>query len=59
MTVFEKQEQPGGQLRVGIPTYRLPREVVDEEIAHIESVGVDIRCGAEITSAQALKDAGL
>ena len=58
VTVFEKQDRPGGQLRVGIPTFRLPREVVDEEIAHIESVGVDIRCGVEIASAQALKDEG-
>ena len=58
VTVFEKQDRPGGQLRVGIPTFRLPREVVDEEIAHIESVGVDIKCGEEIASAQALKDEG-
>ena len=58
VTVFEKQDRPGGQLRVGIPTFRLPREVVDEEISHIESVGVDIRCGVEIASAQALKDEG-
>ena len=43
---------------MGIPAYRLPREVVDEEIAHIESVGVDIRCGAEMRSARALKDEG-
>jgi formate dehydrogenase (NADP+) beta subunit len=57
-TVFERQGQPGGQLRVGIPTFRLPREVLDAEIDHIESVGVDIRCGTEISSARALKEQG-
>ena len=59
VTVFERLERPGGMLRVGIPTYRLPREVLDEEIAHIESAGVEIRCGAEIASVDALKAAGL
>ena len=58
VTVFEKQGQPGGQLRVGIPTYRLPREVVDEEIDHIQSVGLEIRCATEVASAPALKDEG-
>ena len=58
VTVFEKDEQPGGQLRVGIPTYRLPRQVLDEEIAHIASVGVEIRCEMEVESARALKEQG-
>ena len=58
VTVFEKQKRPGGQLRVGIPAYRLPRQVVDEEIAHIVSAGVDICCGTEIESVQLLKEEG-
>ncbi len=58
VTVFEKLRQPGGMLRVGIPTYRLPRKVLDEEIAHIESAGVDIMCGQEIASVNALVDEG-
>ena len=58
VTVFEKEGQPGGQLRLGIPTFRLPRDVVDGEIAHIESVGVDIRCGTEIDSVAALQEGG-
>jgi NADPH-dependent glutamate synthase beta subunit-like oxidoreductase len=58
VTVFEKEGRPGGQLRVGIPTYRLARQVVDEEIEHIESAGVDIRCGTEISSLAALQEQG-
>ncbi len=58
VTVLEREDRPGGQLRVGIPTYRLPREVVDGEIAHIEAAGVDIRCGTQVSSLAALKDQG-
>ncbi len=39
-TVFEAESQPGGLLRYGIPAYRLPKSVLDREIAHIESLGV-------------------
>lgn len=56
--VFERAERSGGMPRLGIPTYRLPREVLDEEIRHIESVGVEVRCGVEIDSATVLKERG-
>ncbi len=42
-TVFEALPEPGGMLRVGIPDHRLPREVLDREIALIRNLGVDIR----------------
>ena len=58
VTVFEKQHQPGGQLRVGIPTYRLPRDVLDEEIEVIRFFGVQILCGMEVESVRALTDQG-
>ena len=58
VTVFDRLDRPGGMLRVGIPTHRLPREVLDEEIAHIGTVGVEIRCGAEIASVDELKAQG-
>ncbi|MFP4027865.1 MAG: FAD-dependent oxidoreductase [Candidatus Brocadiia bacterium] len=44
VTVYEASEKPGGMLRWSIPKYRLPREIVDEEIAYIEQVGVNILC---------------
>ncbi len=43
VTIFESLPKPGGMLRVGIPEYRLPKEVVDAEISHIKSLGVEIR----------------
>jgi NADPH-dependent glutamate synthase beta subunit-like oxidoreductase/NAD-dependent dihydropyrimidine dehydrogenase PreA subunit len=44
VTVFEAQEIAGGMLVLGVPEYRLPRELVQAEIKAIESLGVEIRC---------------
>ncbi len=43
VTVFEAQPHPGGMLRYGIPTYRLPREVIDKQVGEIEALGVEFR----------------
>lgn len=45
VTVFEKLPVAGGMMAVGIPDYRLPRDVLADEIAHIEQMGVTIRTG--------------
>ncbi|UCF56134.1 MAG: NAD(P)-binding protein, partial [Deltaproteobacteria bacterium] len=42
VTIFEALSQPGGMMRVGIPQYRLPREILDREIAAIKELGVEI-----------------
>lgn len=47
VTVFEKHENPGGMLRYGIPSYRLPREILDFEVGIIEKMGVEFRYGVE------------
>ena len=44
VTVFEAFSQPGGMLRYGIPNYRLPRQVLDAEIARILQLGVELKC---------------
>ena len=44
VTLFEAFSHPGGMLRYGIPAYRLPRAVLDAEIARILELGVDLRC---------------
>ena len=53
VTVFEAFPRPGGMLRYGIPAYRLPRQVLDGEIARLESLGIEFQCntalGKEIT----------
>jgi len=48
VTVFEALPAPGGMLRVGIPSYRLPKALVDEEIEAIRRLGVGIRTGAAL-----------
>ncbi len=48
VTVFEASEVAGGMLTVGVPLYRLPRELVNAEIAAILSLGVELRLGARI-----------
>jgi len=48
VTVYEASSQPGGALRYGIPEYRLPRPVLDREIARLETQGVSFRCGVRI-----------
>ncbi len=58
VTIFEKLPKAGGQMRYGIPSYRLPREVLDREIAEIESIGVKIECGSSVESALDLKNKG-
>jgi glutamate synthase (NADPH/NADH) small chain len=42
MTVFESLHAPGGVLRYGIPEFRLPRDVLDREVAYVRSLGVEI-----------------
>ena len=46
--VREATEEPGGMMRWGIPAYRLPRDVVREEIARISAMGVTITCGRKV-----------
>ncbi len=48
VTVFEAQSVAGGMLRLGIPEYRLPRELIRLEINAILSLGVDLRLGAAL-----------
>ena len=48
VTVFESLPEIGGMLRVGIPEYRLPRDVLDVDIEHIKDLGVEIRTNVSI-----------
>ena len=59
-TVFESQSVAGGMLRVGIPDYRLPPEVLDKEIGAITRLGVEIKLntalGRDVTIAGLFKE---
>jgi formate dehydrogenase alpha subunit len=54
VTVFEALPEPGGMMRVGIPEYRLPRDVLRSEIQEIEKTGVEIRLNARVESLDSL-----
>ena len=47
-TIFEKNEEPGGMLRYGIPSYKLEKDLLKAEIDIIKEMGVEIRCGVEV-----------
>ena len=47
-TIFEELPKLGGMLRYGIPAYRLPRDILDEEIDYIISTGVTVRTGVKV-----------
>ena len=55
-TVFEAQNLAGGMLVLGVPEYRLPREIIQAEIKAIESLGVEIRCNQRLGSDLSLPD---
>ena len=48
VTVFEKEQKPGGMLINGIPSYRLEKDILDAEIDVIRQMGVEIKCGVEV-----------
>ena len=48
VTVFEAHSEPGGMLTVGVPVFRLPRELVRHEIGAILSLGVELKCNMKL-----------
>jgi NADH-quinone oxidoreductase subunit F len=50
VTVFEALPEPGGMMRVAIPDYRLPKDILRAEIREIEGVGVDIKTNTRVDS---------
>ena len=47
-TIFEKNDNPGGMLRYGIPSFKLEKDLIDAEIEVIKALGVEIKCGIEV-----------
>jgi len=58
VTVFEALPEAGGMMRVGIPEYRLPRQVLRSEIADIESAGVEIKPNTRVDALEPLFEQG-
>jgi formate dehydrogenase major subunit len=47
--IYERMPEPGGMLRYGIPEYRLPKAILDTELAHFDKMGgITVRCNAEL-----------
>jgi len=59
VTIFEQYGEPGGLMRTNIPSFRLPQTVLNEEIAMITGMGVDLKLNSPVGSLrQLLKDGG-
>jgi len=58
VTIFEAHSELGGMLRVGIPQYRLPREVIDTEVQRLTRMGIEIRTNTPVVSLDLLFDIG-
>ena len=61
VTVFDRNPVPGGMLTLGIPTFRLEKDVLNAEIDILREMGVEFRCGVEVgkdVTIQQLRDEG-
>jgi len=58
VTIYEAMDKPGGLMRSNIPSFRLPAEVLDEEIGNIVNMGVEVKYNSPIKSLRALHDEG-
>ena len=55
-SVFESQQVAGGMLGIAVPEFRLPREVIEEEVAYIESCGIDIHYNEPIDASHTVNE---
>ena len=61
VTVFDRNPVPGGMLTLGIPSFRLEKDVLNAEIDILKEMGVEFRCGVEVgkdITIQQLRDEG-
>ncbi|MEP3073999.1 FAD-dependent oxidoreductase [Maricaulis sp.] len=57
-TIFEAHHRPGGLMIANIPAFRLPEEVLDEEIGYILNMGVELKLNSRVESLRALMEGG-
>ncbi len=58
VTIYEQHAQPGGLMRINIPSFRLPASVLDEECGYIIDMGANMRYGTKVQSLKGLLDEG-
>lgn len=56
VTIFEKEEKPGGMLVYGIPSFRLEKSVIEAEIEVLKAMGIEFKCGIEVGKDISLDD---
>ncbi len=56
VTVYEACPEPGGMLRYGIPAFRLPREIIAEELGQLLAPPIDLQCGVRLGADVSLAD---
>lgn len=56
VSVYDQAPHPGGMLLLGIPSFRLPREVLDREVARIVRAGVTLHCGTRVGTGVPFED---
>jgi heterodisulfide reductase subunit A2 len=58
VTIFESAAEPGGTMRWGIPSYRLPKDILARDIKNVTALGIEIRTNTKIGSLKNLLDEG-
>lgn len=58
-TIFETQEGPGGMAAYGIPSYRLPRDIIAHEVAVVEKLGAEIKYGVTVGEDITIEEMGI
>ncbi len=58
VTVFEAAPEAGGMLRYGIPEYRLPRKLLDNDISYVKELGVEIKTKSQVKDLKAIFNKG-
>ena len=48
VTVFERDEKPGGLLRYGIPDFKMEKKIIDRRLAILAKEGIEFRCGVNV-----------
>ncbi len=56
VTIYEQRPKLGGMLRYGIPDYRLPQDILDRDIAHILSTGIEVHTGVSVGKDLSMED---
>ena len=54
VTVFERDEAPGGLLRFGVPDFKIEKRVVERRVAQLAAEGVELRCGVDVSGPEGL-----